>query len=175
MTGGLLTAPLDARAQSARKVYRIGFLGLTSPSGFHAPLVETLRQGLRDLGYVEGENLAIEYRWAEGKYDRLPALVADLVRLQVDVIVTHGTPGTLAAKQATTRIPIVIALSGDAVATGLVTSIARPGGNITGSTYFFPELMAKRLELLKETLPSARRMAPSVMPATPRSPLRSKR
>ncbi|HSF07418.1 MAG TPA: ABC transporter substrate-binding protein [Methylomirabilota bacterium] len=117
------------------------------------------RRGLRDLGYVEGENLVIEYRWAEGKYDRLPDLAAELVRLQVDVIVTHGTPGSRAAKQATATIPIVMAISGDAVATGLVTSIARPGGNLTGSTFFFPELIAKRLELLKEALPRADRLA----------------
>jgi putative ABC transport system substrate-binding protein len=169
---GLLAAPLAAEAQPAGKVYRIGFLGSTSPAGFHAPLVETLRQGLRGLGYVEGRNLAIEYRWAEEKYDRLPDLAAELVGLKVDVIVTHGTPGSRAAQHATTTIPIVMTLSGDAVATGLVASIARPGGNITGSTFFFPELMAKRLELLKEALPRANRIAaignagnPSIVPA----------
>jgi putative ABC transport system substrate-binding protein len=153
-------------------VYRIGYLGSTSPSGYHAPLVEALRQGLNSLGYVEGKNLAIEYRWAEGKYDRLPGLAAELVALNVDLIVTHGTPGSLAASQATTTTPIVMAISGDAVATGLVASIARPGGNITGSTFFFPELTAKRLELLREALPRASRIAalgnpdnPSLIPA----------
>jgi putative ABC transport system substrate-binding protein len=150
---------LAGEAQQAGKVYRIGYLGSTSPSNYQAPLVEALRQGLRSLGYVEGKNLAIEYRWAEGRYDRLPGLAAELVNLKVDLIVTHGTPGSLAARQATTTIPIVMALSGDAVATGLVTSISRPGGNLTGSTFFFPELNAKRLELLKEALPRARRMA----------------
>jgi putative ABC transport system substrate-binding protein len=131
-----------------------------------------LRQGLRDLGYVEGKNLTIEYRWAEDRYERLPGLAAELVALKVDVLVTHGTPGSRAARQATATIPIVMAISGDAVATGLVTSIARPGGNLTGSTFFFPELNAKRLELLKEALPRASRIAalgnadnPSLAPA----------
>jgi ABC-type uncharacterized transport system substrate-binding protein len=172
LTLALLAAPLATGAQQAGRAYRIGFLGSTSPSGLYAQTVEALRQGLRDLGYVEGKNLAIEYRWAQGKYDRLPDLAAELVRLKVDLIVTHGTPGSLAAKHATTTIPIVMALAGDAVATGLVTSIARPGGNLTGSTFFFPELIAKRLELLKEALPRARRMAdfgnadnPSITPA----------
>jgi putative ABC transport system substrate-binding protein len=171
LTLALLAAPLAPAAQPAGKTYRIGYLGSTSPSGFHAQVVEELRQGLRDLGFVEGKNLAIEYRWAEGKYDRLPDLAAELVRLQVDLIVTQGTPGSLAARQATATIPIVM-ISGDAVATGLVTNIARPGGNVTGSTFFFPELNAKRLELLKEALPRASRMAafgnadnPSITPA----------
>jgi putative ABC transport system substrate-binding protein len=154
----LLAAPLVGEAQPQAKVHRLGFLGGASPAGY-AHLVEALRQGLRDLGYVEGKNLAVEYRWAEGKYDRLPDLAAELVRLKVDLMVTHGAPGSLAAKQATTTIPIVMAIVGDAVATGLVTSIARPGGNITGSTFFFPELNAKRVELLKEAVPRAMRMA----------------
>jgi putative ABC transport system substrate-binding protein len=152
LTGGLLAVPLIAEAQRPGKVYRIGFLGAASPSGY-APLVEALRLGLRDVGYVEGKNLAIEYRWAEGKYDRLPDLAAELVRQKVDLIVTHGTPGTLAAKQATRTIPIVMALSGDAVANGLVASFPRPGGNITGTSFFFPELNAKRLQLLKAARP----------------------
>ena len=109
--------------------------------------------GLRDLGYVEGKNIAIEFRWAEGNYDQLPTLVADLVRLKVNVIVTHGTPGTLAAKQSTTTIPIVFAVVGEAVGSGVVPSLARPGGNLTGLTFFQPELIEKRLELLKETMP----------------------
>jgi putative ABC transport system substrate-binding protein len=164
--GGLLAAPLAAGAQQAGKVYRIGFLGTASPSGY-APMVEALRLGLRDVGYVEGKNLAIEYRWAEGKYDRLPRLAAELVRQQVDLIVTHGTPGALAAKQATRTIPIVMAITGDAVTNGLVASFARPGGNITGTSFFFPELNAKRLELLKEALPRARRMAALANPDNP--------
>jgi putative ABC transport system substrate-binding protein len=145
---GLVLAPL-AEAQPAGRVYRIGFLGTAAASG-QANRVEALRAGLRDLGDVEGKNIVIEYRWAEGKYDRLPDLVAELVALKVDVIVTSGgTPPALAAKQATTTIPIVMAGTGDAVAAGLVSSLARPGGNITGLTDFVPELMAKRLELLK--------------------------
>jgi len=166
LAGGLLAAPLVAEAQRVSEVYRVGFLGAASPLGY-APFVEALRLGLRDLGYVEGKNLAIEYRWAEGKYDRLPDLAAELVRQKVDLIVTHGTPGTLAAKQATRTIPIVMALSGDAVANGLVASFARPGGNITGTSFFFPELNAKRLELLKEALPRARRMAAFANPDNP--------
>jgi putative ABC transport system substrate-binding protein len=157
-TGAVLTIPLAALAQPAGKIYVIGYLGSTSPSGAHAKLVDAFRRGLSDLGYVEGRDVTIEYRWAEGKYDRLPELAAELVRLPVDLIVTHGTPGSRAAKLATSTIPIVMAVSGDAVATGLVASIARPGGNVTGSTFFFPELMAKRLELLKEALPRATRM-----------------
>jgi putative ABC transport system substrate-binding protein len=137
---------------------RIGFLGTTLPSVM-SRRIESLRAGLRDLGWVEGQNLSIDFRWAEGKYDRLPELAAELVRLKVNVLVTHSTPGTLAAKQATKTIPIVMAVSGDAVATGLVASLARPGGNITGSTFFGPELHGKRVELLKEALPRISQVA----------------
>ncbi len=121
--------------------------------------MDALRAGLRDAGYVEGKNIVIEFRWAEGKYDRLPELAAELVRLKVDVIVTHATVGTRAAKQATTTIPIVMAASGDPVAAGLVASLARPSGNITGSAFFNLELGAKRLELLKEFFPRTKRVA----------------
>ncbi len=138
--------------QQAAKVWRIGYLGPTSVTG-NVSQLEAFRAGLRDLGYIEGKNLVIEYRWAEDKYERFPEMAAELVRLNVDAIVTMGTPGTRAAKQATARIPIVSAVSGDAVAAGLVASLARPGGNITGSTFFSPELHAKRLELLKEAAP----------------------
>jgi putative ABC transport system substrate-binding protein len=164
---GLLATPFAVEAQQVGKVYRIGYLGLTTVSGTYARSVDALRQGLRDLGYIDGKNLVIEYRWAEGKYDRLPVLASELVRMKVNLIVTHGTPGSLAAKQATTTIPIVMTLVGDAVATGLVASISRPGGNITGSSFFFPELNAKRLELLTEALPGARRMAALVNPENP--------
>jgi len=164
--GSLLAAPLVTHAQQPGRVHRIGYLGVTTASSY-ARHVEALRLGLRDLCYVEGKNLDIEYRCAEDKYDRLPDLAAELVRTKVDLIVTHTTPGTLAAKHATTTIPIVMALSGDAVATGLVASIARPGGNITGSSFFFPELNAKRLELLTEVRPAARRMAALVNPDNP--------
>jgi putative ABC transport system substrate-binding protein len=156
---GVFGLPLVAESQQARKVARIGFLGPTSSAaGQLENRLEDLRAGLREFGYVDGQNLVFEYRWAEGKYDRLPDLAAELVRLKVDVLVTTGTPGTRAAKQATTTIPIVMVNSGDAVATGLVASLARPGGNVTGTTFFVPELMAKRLELLKEVMPRARRV-----------------
>jgi putative tryptophan/tyrosine transport system substrate-binding protein len=154
---GLVAWPLPARAQEPEKVARIGFLGAIS-AGDLAQHLDALLQGLRDLGYAEGKDIVIEYRWAEGKYEHLPELAAELVRLDVRVIVTHGTPGSLAAKRATTTVPIVMAITGDAVATGLVQSIARPGANITGSTFFFPELNAKRLELIKEAVPHIRRV-----------------
>jgi putative tryptophan/tyrosine transport system substrate-binding protein len=155
---GLTPASLGVEAQPKDKMHRLGFLGGSSP-GAYAPLVGAFRQGLRDLGYEDGKNLSFEYRWAEGKYERLPALAAELVGLKPDVIVTQGSPAAKAAKEATRTIPIVMAISGDALATGLVSSIARPGGNITGSTFFLPELVAKRIELLKEALPRATRMA----------------
>jgi putative ABC transport system substrate-binding protein len=147
-----------ADAQQPKKVWRLGFLGSSSASGY-ASRVNAMREGLRDLGYVEGKNIVIEYRWAEEKYDRLPDLAAELVDLKVDLIITHGTPGSRAAKQATTTIPIVIAAIGDAVEAGVVASLARPGGNITGSSFFMPELTAKRLELIKEAIPSVSRVA----------------
>ena len=150
LVGGAAAAwPLAARAQQPAMPV-IGFLGSLSAPDFR---IEALRAGLHDLGYVQGKNIAIELRWAEGNYDRLPTLVADLIRLKVDVIVTHGTPGALAAKQATTTIPIVLGAVGDPLASGVVTSLARPGGNVTGLTFFNPEIAAKRLELLKEALP----------------------
>ena len=139
-----------ARAQQPGKMAKIGFLGSATAAG-SAESVEALRAGLRDFGHVEGRNIVIEFRWAEGKYDRLSDLVAELIRLNVDVIVTHGTPGTRTAKQATTTIPIVMAISGDAIATGIVASLAQPEANLTGSTFFLPELNAKRLELIKES------------------------
>ena len=145
--------PLSLRAQVATaKVFRIGFLGL--PSADSLPKrTEAFRAGLRDLGYQEGKDIVIEYRWADSHYERLPALLAELINLNVDVIVTHGTPGITAAKAATSKIPIVIATVGDPVQSGLVASLARPGGNVTGLSFFQPELAAKRLELLKETVP----------------------
>ena len=145
------------QAQPA-KVVRIGFLGPTSAAS-NVGRMEALRAGLRDLGYLEGKNLVIESRWAEGKFDRLPELAAELVRLNVDVILTAGTPGIRAAKNATTTIPVVMVTSGDPVGFGFVASLARPGGNITGSSTFSPELSAKRLELLKETLPRTQLVA----------------
>jgi putative ABC transport system substrate-binding protein len=131
---------------------------MASPSTF-ASRLEAFRLGLRDFGYIEGTTVNVEYRWAEGRYERLPGLVAELVRSKVDLIVTHGTPGSLAAKRATTTIPIVMASIGDPVAVGIVTKLARPGGNITGQTFFNPELRAKRIELLKEVMPRLTRVA----------------
>jgi putative tryptophan/tyrosine transport system substrate-binding protein len=158
--------PLAARAQQVGKVHRIGFLGSATAAG-SAEEVESLRTGLREFGYVEGTNIAIEFRWAEGVYDRLPQLVAELISTNVDVLVTHGTPGTRVAKQATTTIPIVMAISGDAIATGLVSNLARPEANLTGSTFFLPQLNAKRLELLKEACPSISRPAALSNPDNP--------
>jgi putative ABC transport system substrate-binding protein len=135
LLGGAATAwPLAARAQQPGKVPRIGFLGMASPSTF-ASRLEAFRLGLRDFGYIEGTTVNIEYRWAEGRYERLPGLAAELVRSKVDLIVTHGTPGSLAAKQATTTIPIVMTSIGDPVAVGIVTKLVRPGGNITGQSF----------------------------------------
>jgi len=161
LLGGAAAAwPLAARAQQQGKVARIGFLGATSASGFASSgRLEGFRSGLRDFGYMEGGNVIIEYRWAEEKYERLAALAAELVRSKVDVIVTQGTPASLAAKQATATIPIVMAIIGDPVATGAVASLARPGGNITGQSFFAPQLDAKRIELLKELMPQLTRAA----------------
>ena len=167
VVGGMAMAcPLVLHAQPLARVARIGFLGSASAPG-SAKSVEALRTGLRDLGYVEGKNIVIEFRWAEGRYDRLSALVTDLIRLKVDLIVTHGTPGTRAAKKATSTIPIVMAISGDAIATGLVTSLARPEANVTGSTFFIPQLNAKRLELVKEVCPYVARVAALSNPNNP--------
>lgn len=160
----LVSAPLTAGAQPvAGKVPRVGLLGVTSAAGY-ARQLEALRQGFRDLGYVEGQNIVIEYRWADGRYDRLPGLAAELIRLQPDVIVTSG-PGTRVLKEATMTIPIVMAVGGDVVADGLVASLARPGGNITGSASFSPELAGKRLEFLKSAVPGLARVAVLLNPA----------
>jgi putative tryptophan/tyrosine transport system substrate-binding protein len=154
---GMLAWPLAAEAQQSAKGYRIGLL-IGSSESFVAPYIAIFRQALRALGYVEGGNIAIEYRYADGNYDRLPVLAADLVRLKVDVVVTEGTPPTRAARQATTAIPIVMTVTGDPVAAGLVTNLARPGGNLTGASFFFPEIAAKRLQLLKEVIPALSRV-----------------
>ncbi len=154
----LACGPLEAYGQTnAGKMPRVAFLGVTSEAGY-ARQIQALRQGFRDLGYREGQNVVIEYRWAEGRYERLPVLADELIRLRPDVLVTSG-PGTRVLKDATATIPIVMAVGGDAVASGLVASLARPGGNITGSTFFGPELSAKRLELLKEAVPRLNRVA----------------
>jgi len=154
-----LALSLSAEAQqTARKVPVIGVLRTDTPSIF-ATRNEAFRQGLRDLGYIEGKNIQIEYRYAEGRSDRLPGLAAELVRLKVDVILTASASAAQAAGNATAAIPIVVASAGDLVGSGLVASLARPGGNITGSTSLAPDLSGKRIELLKEILPQASRVA----------------
>jgi putative tryptophan/tyrosine transport system substrate-binding protein len=153
-----------AEAQQA-KIPRIGILSARSPGPLE--IFDAFHQGLHNLGYVEGKNIIIEYRFAEEKYDRLPTLMADLMSLKPDVILTHTTPGALAAKKATTTIPIVIAAAGDLVERGIVASLARPGGNITGLTFVTLELDNKRLELLKESVPKTFRVAVLVNPANP--------
>jgi putative ABC transport system substrate-binding protein len=151
-TISVLITPSASQPQPRERVPRVGYLG-TSSASLESELVKAFREGLRDRGYVEGQNIGIEYRWAEGNDQRFPDLVADLVKLKVDVILTAGTPGALAAKRATQTIPIVMAVTGDAVATGLVGSLARPGGNLTGLTTMVPDLEGKRLDILRELLP----------------------
>jgi putative tryptophan/tyrosine transport system substrate-binding protein len=155
LLGGAAAWPLSARAQQPDRLYRIGYLDFR-PASQHSASRDAFRAGLASLGYIEGRNLQIEFRFAEGDRDRLPALATELVRLNVDLIVTYAS-GVSAAQRATATIPIVMATYTDAVAAGTVASLARPGGNITGSTFFQPELMAKRLELLKEIAPSLTR------------------
>jgi putative ABC transport system substrate-binding protein len=147
---------LAARGSRAQRVYRVGFLGTALASGYVRE-VEWVRSGLRDLGYVEGRNIVVEYRWAEGDPERAKAIAAEFVALKVDAIVVHGVPGALAAVQATSTIPIVMADSADPVAAGLIKSLARPGGNITGSTSFVAEEVGKRLQLIKELVPGIKR------------------
>jgi putative ABC transport system substrate-binding protein len=157
--GAMLSAlSFPVEAQQPKNVPRIGFLSATSPSAI-AARVEAFRRGLRELGYVEGKNIVIEWRYAEGKLDRLSELAAELVRLKVDVIVSAGPPLTRAAKEATAIIPIVMAMDTDPVGNGFVASLARPGGNITGLSTLFPEISGKRLELLKEIIPKLSRVA----------------
>jgi putative tryptophan/tyrosine transport system substrate-binding protein len=148
---------LSAEAQQPKKVPRIGYL--SNASAANSPRLEAFRQGLHELGYVEGKNIVIEYRYAEGKLNRLPALAAELVRLNVDIIVTGASSPTCAAKEATATIPIVMTNDGDPVGAGFVTSLARPGGNVTGLANFNPELSGKRVELLKEIIPQLIRVA----------------
>ncbi|MBI4608779.1 MAG: ABC transporter substrate-binding protein [Candidatus Rokubacteria bacterium] len=161
---GLLLAPLAADAQAPAKVARLGHLG----HGLESGLIEAFREGLREFGYIEGQNIAFEYRYAEGRVERLAELAAELVRLKVDVIVSNGTPATRAAKQATSTIPIVMVGVGlDPVEIGLVASLARPGGNVTGVAALGTELWGKRLELLKETFPRISRVAVLWNPTNP--------
>ena len=164
--GASLAWPRGARAQQ-KAMPVIGVLSTASPNPVASPPLAAFRQGLSETGYVEGQNLAIEYRWAEGSYDRLPALAADLVGRKVDVIVAASSPAALAAKNATSTIPIVFFSGGDPVADGLVASLARPGGNLTGFSNLTAELMPKRLELLSELVPQARVIALLLNPNNP--------
>ncbi len=165
---GALSVPRASEAAAA--VPRIGYVGAGSPAtaGHH---VQAFVQGLRELGYVEGQNIVIEYRWAEGKLERLPALVADLLRLRVDVMVSSATPAIRAAKEQTSAVPIVMAGVTDPVGLGFAASLARPGGNITGLTHLSPDLAGKRLELLKEVVPRLLRVAVLWNPNHPGQPL----
>jgi ABC-type uncharacterized transport system substrate-binding protein len=155
----LLAAPLAAEAQPLANVPRIGWLGGTSPA-VNPAVLEAFRHGLREHGWIEGQNIVIEYRWAEGRFERLPDLAAELVRLPVDILVPVASdPAIRAAQHATSTIPIVMAASSDPVGTGFVASLARPGGNITGVSGLVPEVAGKRLQLLKDVVPHAARVA----------------
>jgi putative ABC transport system substrate-binding protein len=164
MVAAVVVAPLVAEAQHGRKLYRIGFLG-NSTAALESNLVAPWREGLRELGYVEGRDVVVEYRWAEGHYERFPALIEELLALKVDVIVTAGTPAALAVKRATATVPLVMVAVGDPVSTGLVTSLARPGGNVTGLVSIAPDLEGKRLELLREIVPKLSHVILLVNPA----------
>ena len=157
LLGGAAAAwPVALRAQAI--IPRIGFMG-NSTAALEANVVGSFRDGLRELGYQEGRNIVIEYRWADGNYARFPALVAELIAAKVDVIVTAGTPAVLAVKKATTTVPVVMVAVGDPVGTGLVSSLARPGGNLTGLSSIAPDLEGKRLDLLREIVPTLSRVA----------------
>jgi putative ABC transport system substrate-binding protein len=165
---GILAVPPAGETQQGAAIPRIGFLSASSSSDPRTPHhLGAFREGLRELGYVEGQNIAIEYRWAEGKYDRLPGLAAELVSLKVDIIVATALPAIQAAKQATGTIPIVMTSSLDPVATGFAANLARPGGNITGLSAMAPEIVGKQLELLKELVPKVSRVALLGNPANP--------
>jgi putative tryptophan/tyrosine transport system substrate-binding protein len=169
LTGGGIAWSLDVRAQPAGKVYRIGWLG---SSAAFPHLDQAFQQGLRDFGWVEGQNIEIEYRFAEGDAERLPDLAAELVRLKVDLIVAVATASSAAAKKATDTIPIVMIAVGDPVGLGLIQSLARPGGNVTGLSFSVAmETFGKTLELLKEAVPSVRRVAILSNPSNPNRPL----
>jgi putative tryptophan/tyrosine transport system substrate-binding protein len=157
---GLILVPFAAEAQQAGKVYRIGTLWTTP----NPPMESVLQEGLRERGWIEGKNIIFERRYSEGRDDRHPALAAELIRLQPDMIITSSTPATIAAKAATTTIPIVFYMVGDPVGSGLVTSLARPGGNITGVSNIGPQALGKHLQFLKEAIPSLSRVGVLVNP-----------
>ena len=158
LLGGVAAWPLTARAQQVVRRATIGLLG-SSTAAAQNQLTAAFVERMRELGWIEGRNVTIEYRWAEGHTDRLAGLADELVRLRVDVILTHNTPPTLAAKRATSVIPVVFATAGDAVGSGIVASLARPGGNVTGLSSLQPETAGKRIELLRELIPGLRRLA----------------
>lgn len=162
----LLATGFAVKAQQASRPRRIGFLG-NSNATLEANLLEPFKEGLREHGYIEGRNLLIEYRWADGKYGRFPALIAELITAKVEVIVTAGTPASLAVKKAATAIPLVMIAVGDPVGTGLVSSLAHPGGNVTGLTSIAADLEGKRLELLREIVPTISHVAVFWNPASP--------
>jgi putative tryptophan/tyrosine transport system substrate-binding protein len=167
LTLGLLVAPLATRAQPPTHVHRIGVLSGLGTTPGRDPFVEAFLEGMRALGYVEGQNFVMEYRGAEGQYERFPDFAAELVRLKVDVLLVGPTPAALAAKDATTTIPIVMAGVANPVGSGLVASLARPGGNITGLAVLLPEIVGKQLEFLKAVLPTVSRVAVLWNPANP--------
>jgi putative ABC transport system substrate-binding protein len=162
---GLLTAR-SAYAQPARKVPQVGYVGNATPA-LESASVEGFRLGLRERGYIEGKTIEIHYRWADGKIDAIPALIAELIALKVDVLVIAGTPAALAAKKATTTVPIVMAAVGNAVDSGIVPSLARPGGNITGLSTLYTQLEGKRIQILHEFVPKMKRIALLTNPANP--------
>jgi putative tryptophan/tyrosine transport system substrate-binding protein len=164
LIGGAATWPFVARAQHGGKIPRIGFMG-NSTAALEANLTGPFREGLREHGYEEGRNLEIVFRWAEGQYERFPALIAELIAANVDVIVTAGTPAALAVKKATSTLPVVMAAVGDPVGSGIVANLAHPGGNITGLSGLAPDLEGKRLELLRELVPHLARVAFFLNPA----------
>ena len=165
VSAGLL-ATRSAYPQSAGKLPKIGYVGNASPS-LETALVEGFRLGLRERGYVEGKTIEIQYRWANGKIDAMPAIIAELIALKVDVLITAGTPAALAAKKATATVPIVMAAVGDAVEVGIVPSLARPGGNITGLSTLYTQLEGKRIQILHELVPKLKHIALLANPANP--------
>jgi putative ABC transport system substrate-binding protein len=169
---GSLSIPLavEGQARHAERTVTIGYLGNSSPS-LESNLIDAFREGMNQHGYVEGQNLVIKYQWAEGHEERYAVLARELVRLKPDIILTAGTPGTLAAMRATRSIPIIAASAGDPVAAGLVSSLAKPGGNVTGLSTLGPELEGKRLELLKLAVPSLSRVIALLNPANPFTPI----
>ena len=159
-----------AHSQQTKKIPQIGYVGNAS-AALESSLVDGFRQGLRERGYVEGENVVVHYRWADGKSDELPAVISQLLALKVDVLVTAGTPAALAAKKATTTVPIVMAAVGDAVGSGIVTGLAHPGGNITGLSTMYTQIEGKRVQILREFVPKLKRIALLSNPSNPFTPL----